>query len=56
MPCYRAAFRPTTANSAHTKIVNVLFFDGSVRTVPYSIDLATWRAIGTRNGGETLSY
>jgi prepilin-type N-terminal cleavage/methylation domain-containing protein len=45
----------TTANSGHTNIVNVLLFDGSVRTVPYSVDLAAWRAMGTRNGGETLS-
>jgi prepilin-type N-terminal cleavage/methylation domain-containing protein len=43
----------TTANSRHTRIVNLLLLDGSVRTVPYSINLATWRAIGTRNGGET---
>jgi hypothetical protein len=42
----------TTANSAHTKLVNVCLFDGSVRTINYSIDLAAWRALGTRNGGE----
>ena len=45
----------TTANSAHTSVVNVLLFDGSVRTVPYSVDLAAWRAMGTRNGSETLT-
>jgi prepilin-type N-terminal cleavage/methylation domain-containing protein/prepilin-type processing-associated H-X9-DG protein len=44
----------TTANSAHGQLVNVLLFDGSVRPVSYSISLATWRALGTRNGGETL--
>jgi len=44
----------TTANSKHAGVVNVLLFDGSVRTVPYTINLATWRALGTRNGGETV--
>jgi prepilin-type N-terminal cleavage/methylation domain-containing protein/prepilin-type processing-associated H-X9-DG protein len=42
----------TTANSGHGSLVNVLLFDGSVRVVPYSVSLATWRALGTRNGGE----
>ncbi|MBX9627976.1 MAG: DUF1559 domain-containing protein [Gemmataceae bacterium] len=45
----------TTANSAHTQVVNVLLFDGSVRSVPYTLDLFTWRAMGTRNGGEVFS-
>lgn len=45
----------TTANGRHTRVVNVLLFDGSVRTVTYSINLAAWRAMGTRNGSETVS-
>jgi prepilin-type processing-associated H-X9-DG protein len=45
----------TTANSAHANVVNVLFFDGSVRAVPLTIDLPVWRALGTRDGGETIS-
>ncbi|MFO0937755.1 MAG: DUF1559 domain-containing protein [Gemmataceae bacterium] len=45
----------TTANSGHARLVNVLLFDGSVRGVPYSIDLTTWRAMGTRNGGEVFN-
>jgi type II secretory pathway pseudopilin PulG len=45
----------TTANSKHTRIVNVLLFDGSVRTATYSMNLAAWRAMGTRNGNETVS-
>ena len=44
----------TTANSGHINGVNVCFCDGSVHFISYSISLATWRAIGTRNGGEVL--
>ena len=44
----------TTANAMHLNIVNVLMFDGSVRTVPYTIKLDTWRAMGTRDGGEVI--
>jgi prepilin-type N-terminal cleavage/methylation domain-containing protein/prepilin-type processing-associated H-X9-DG protein len=35
--------------------VNLLLCDGSVRFVTYSIDLPTWRAVGTRAGGEVLN-
>ena len=44
----------TTANSNHSAIVNVCLCDGSVRSVNNSIGIATWRALGTRNGGEVL--
>jgi prepilin-type N-terminal cleavage/methylation domain-containing protein/prepilin-type processing-associated H-X9-DG protein len=44
----------TSANSNHTGGVNVGLCDGSVRFVRDSIDIATWRALGTRNGGEVL--
>jgi prepilin-type N-terminal cleavage/methylation domain-containing protein/prepilin-type processing-associated H-X9-DG protein len=44
----------TSANSGHTNGVNVLLFDGSVRYVSYTINLATWRALGTRAGGEVV--
>ncbi|HKI35098.1 MAG TPA: DUF1559 domain-containing protein [Gemmataceae bacterium] len=44
----------TSANSGHTNGVNLLLFDGSVRFVSYSIDLSTWRALGTRNGGDQV--
>ena len=43
-----------TARSYHSGGVNALYMDGSVRFVPNSIDQATWRAMGTRNGGEPL--
>jgi prepilin-type N-terminal cleavage/methylation domain-containing protein/prepilin-type processing-associated H-X9-DG protein len=42
------------ANSFHTGGVNVLFCDGSVHFITDTIDLPTWRALGTRNGGEVL--
>jgi prepilin-type processing-associated H-X9-DG protein len=45
----------TTANGVHSKVVNVLLFDGSVRSVPYSINLQVWRAMGTRAGGEVVN-
>jgi prepilin-type N-terminal cleavage/methylation domain-containing protein len=44
----------TTANSGHVGGVNVLLMDGSLRFVPNAISLVTWRALGTRSGGEVL--
>jgi prepilin-type N-terminal cleavage/methylation domain-containing protein/prepilin-type processing-associated H-X9-DG protein len=40
------------ARSWHPNGVNVLFGDGSVRFVRDGIDMAIWRAVGSRNGGE----
>jgi prepilin-type N-terminal cleavage/methylation domain-containing protein/prepilin-type processing-associated H-X9-DG protein len=40
--------------SGHTGGVNLLLGDGSVRFVYDAIDLATWRALGTRGNGEVL--
>jgi prepilin-type N-terminal cleavage/methylation domain-containing protein/prepilin-type processing-associated H-X9-DG protein len=45
----------TTADSKHSGGVNVLMCDGSVRFVKYSVSPVTWSAVGTRNGGETVS-
>jgi prepilin-type N-terminal cleavage/methylation domain-containing protein/prepilin-type processing-associated H-X9-DG protein len=45
----------TTANSRHPGGVNACMADGSVRFFKSSINLATWRAVGTRNGGEVIS-
>jgi prepilin-type N-terminal cleavage/methylation domain-containing protein/prepilin-type processing-associated H-X9-DG protein len=42
-------------SSYHPGGANMLFGDGTVRFVKNSIDLFTWRAIGTRNGGEVVS-
>lgn len=42
-----------TSRSYHNGgVVNVALMDGSVRSITKSIDLATWRALGTRQGGE----
>lgn len=45
----------TAARSAHTGGVNVALCDGSVRFINDSIPLATWRALGSRDGGEPVA-
>ena len=42
-----------TARSYHPGLVVAAMIDGSVRTVANDVDLAIWRAAGTRAGGET---
>ncbi len=44
-----------SSSSKHPGGVNVLAGDGSVRFIKNSVSLATWRALGSRNGGEVLS-
>jgi prepilin-type processing-associated H-X9-DG protein len=41
--------------SRHSQGVNLLFCDGSVRTINDSIDPVVWRALSTRAGGEPYS-
>jgi prepilin-type N-terminal cleavage/methylation domain-containing protein/prepilin-type processing-associated H-X9-DG protein len=41
-------------SSGHTNGVNLLLCDGSVHFITNGIDLATWRGLGSRNGGEVL--
>ena len=61
--CASIGFTGTMANMAmqvppsslHPGGVNLLAGDGSVRFVKDTTDLTTWRAIGTRNGGEVIS-
>jgi prepilin-type N-terminal cleavage/methylation domain-containing protein/prepilin-type processing-associated H-X9-DG protein len=43
------------ARSRHPNGVNVTMCDGSVRFVTNSIDLGTWKALSTMNGGETVA-
>jgi hypothetical protein len=42
-----------SASSYHVNGVMGLRVDGSVRFTSENIDLAAWRALGTRNGGES---
>jgi prepilin-type N-terminal cleavage/methylation domain-containing protein/prepilin-type processing-associated H-X9-DG protein len=48
----RASMPPS---SRHPGGVNFLLGDGSVRFIKNTIDLNTWRALGTRAGGEIIS-
>ena len=48
----RAVMPPS---SKHPGGVNLLLGDGSVKFIKDSINLQTWRALGTRNGGEVIS-
>ena len=47
-------YAAVTARSFHSGGVNAMFMDGSVRFVKTSIQLQTWRAFGTRSGGEVV--
>jgi len=46
--------RMQLARSRHTGGVVVSMCDGSVKFVPQTVSLITWRALGTAQGGETL--
>lgn len=48
----RASMPPS---SRHVGGVHVTMCDGSVRFVSENVDRTTWRAVGTRNGGEVVS-
>jgi len=43
-----------SVSSRHPAGVNAMMGDGSVHFVTNSVDLNTWRGLGTRNGGETV--
>ena len=45
----------TSAQSYHTGGVSIARCDGSVAFIADTIDLAVWRAIGSRNGGEVIN-
>lgn len=49
----RAVMPPS---SLHPQGVNVLMADGSLSLVADEISILPWRAMGTRNGGEVVSY
>jgi prepilin-type processing-associated H-X9-DG protein len=46
--------RQLVPRSRHTNGLNVSMVDGSVRYVSNTISLATWRAVGTAQGGDIL--
>ena len=51
-PTYAAV----TARSYHSgDLVNIAMMDGSVDSISSDIDIVVWRAMSTRNGGETVS-
>ncbi len=43
------------ARSYHPGVVNAAMADGSVRRISSSISTPTWRALGTRSGGEVVA-
>jgi prepilin-type processing-associated H-X9-DG protein len=47
-------YAAVTSRSFHTGGVNALLMDGSVQFIRNSISTTTWRALGTRSGGEVL--
>jgi len=55
-PCANngGAQRMQAARSLHPGGVNAMLADGAVRFVSSNIDLATWRALGTMQGGEVV--
>lgn len=44
----------TTSNSEHTGGIQLLLNDGSVRFISENVDLGTWRAVGSIDGGEIV--
>jgi prepilin-type N-terminal cleavage/methylation domain-containing protein len=47
-------FAAVTARSFHPGGVMTGFVDGSVHFIPNTVDLATWQALSTRDGGEAV--
>ncbi|MCE9555248.1 MAG: DUF1559 domain-containing protein [Planctomycetes bacterium] len=48
-------YAAVTARSHHPGLVQVVMMEGSVRSVSNDIDIASWRALSTRNGKDTAS-
>ncbi len=49
------SYAAVTSRSYHSGGVNAVLMDGSVRFVPNTIHPETWRALGTRAGGEVIA-
>jgi prepilin-type N-terminal cleavage/methylation domain-containing protein/prepilin-type processing-associated H-X9-DG protein len=57
-PCIQTSGNTREFNAArsyHSGGVNVLFCDGSVKFIKDTVNLATWRALSTKDGGEVVS-
>jgi len=54
-PCTGGTPSFNASRSRHPGGVNILFGDGSVKYMKDSINVATWRGIGSPNGGEVIS-
>ncbi len=54
-PQGRATFASIGSRSYHPAAVQAALMDGSVRTIADTIDLVTWRSLGSRAGGEIVS-
>ena len=54
-PCTGGTPVFNAARSRHPGGVNILFGDGSVKFMKSTVNVATWRAIGSPNGGEVVS-
>lgn len=55
MPCLATTPQHNATRSRHSGGVNTMFADGTCRWVSNSINLATWRALGTMDGGESVT-
>jgi prepilin-type processing-associated H-X9-DG protein len=55
LPCVTGANRNKTVRSRHPGGVNAAMCDGSVRFITNNIHVDTWQAIGSMNGGESLT-
>ncbi len=56
LDCYRQQYHGWKApRSRHAGGVNVLFGDGTVRFVKDTVSPPTWRALGSKDGGEIVS-
>jgi prepilin-type N-terminal cleavage/methylation domain-containing protein len=51
----RPSYASLTARSWHGTVVNACLLDGSVHAFSNNMDLSTWRALGTRHGGEVVA-
>ena len=51
----KTTYAAITSRSYHPGSVNIGVMDGSTHSISDSIDLVTWRALGTKSGGEVVN-